>query len=308
MATPSARKTAPAAAPKAPELLAVLVAQKFLSAEQAEKVRRAQKVNGLTAEQAILQLAVLSDAQIAQALAAHAGLPYVKINPLDLDLDVVTKAIAGPFARRHGMVAIAKNGGRITIAVHDPFAPFPLEDINRVTGLEVDRVVATRSDVEAVNKGFYDLKSSLQHAEKQLSESRIATVDLGQPGIPVQGRDRPRSGGGAGGEGARPHPRLRLRAARLGHPLRAQAQPDAGAAPDRRRAARRARDPQDRLRGGGLAHQAAVGRQPGREATAAGRPHQARAGRPRGGAARSAPCRPRSARRRCCASSTPTSC
>ena len=30
-----------------------------------------------------------------------------------------------------------------------------------------------------MNKGFYDLKSSLQHAEKQLSESRIATVDLG---------------------------------------------------------------------------------------------------------------------------------
>jgi general secretion pathway protein E len=179
MATPSARKTAAATAPEAPELLAVLVAQKMLSAEQAEKVRRAQKVNGLTAEQAVVQLGVLSDAQIAQAFAAHAGLPYVKINPLDLDLDVVTKAIAGPFARRHGMVAIAKAGDRITIAVHNPFAPFPLEDVRRVTGCEVDRVVATRSDVEAVNKGFYDLKSSLQHAEKQLSESRIATVDLG---------------------------------------------------------------------------------------------------------------------------------
>ena len=48
-----------------------------------------------------------------------------------------------------------------------------------MTGLDVDRVVATRADVETVNKGFYDLKSSLQHAEKQLSESRIATVDLG---------------------------------------------------------------------------------------------------------------------------------
>ncbi|MFN8092984.1 MAG: GspE/PulE family protein [Vicinamibacteria bacterium] len=101
------------------------------------------------------------------------------MNPLDLDLDVVTKAIAGPFARRHGMVAIAKTQERITVAVHDPFAPFPFEDVKRVTGLEVDRVVATRSDVEAVNKGFYDLKSSLQHAEKQLTESRIATVDLG---------------------------------------------------------------------------------------------------------------------------------
>jgi general secretion pathway protein E len=179
MATPQARKTAAATAPEAPELLSVLVAQNVLSAEQAEKVRRAQKVNGFTAEQALLQLGIASEVQIAQALAAHAGLPYVKINPLDLDLDVVTKAIAGPFARRHGMVAIGKAGDRITIAVHNPFAPFPLEDVKRVTGCEVDRVVATRGDVEAVNKGFYDLKSSLQHAEKQLSESRIATVDLG---------------------------------------------------------------------------------------------------------------------------------
>ncbi len=157
----------------------MLVAQKVLSADDAEKVRRAQKVNGFTAEQAVLQLGIASEAQIAQAFAAHAGLPYVKINPLDLDLDVVTKAIAGPFARRHGMVAIAKNGDRITIAVHNPFAPFPLEDVKRVTGCEVDKVVASRGDVEQVNKGFYDLKSSLQHAEKQLSESRIATVDLG---------------------------------------------------------------------------------------------------------------------------------
>jgi general secretion pathway protein E len=179
MTSPQAKKAAAVTAPEAPELLSVLVTQKVLSAEQAEKVRRAQKVNGFTAEQAMIQLGIVSDAQIAQALAAHAGLPYVKINPLDLDLDVVTKAIAGPFARRHGMVAIAKNGNRITIAVHNPFAPFPFEDVKRVTGCEVDRVVATRNDVEAVNKGFYDLKSSLTHAEKQLSESRIASVDLG---------------------------------------------------------------------------------------------------------------------------------
>ena len=178
-ASAAPRKAAPTPAKDAPELLSVLLAQGVLSVEQAERVRRAQKVNGVGVEQAVLQLGLASDAQIAQALAAHAGLPYVKINPLDLDLDVVTRAVAGPFARKHGMVAIAKSEGRITIAVHDPFAPFPLEDVERVTGLRVERVVATRADVEAVNKGFYDLKSSLQTAEKQLTESRISTVDLG---------------------------------------------------------------------------------------------------------------------------------
>jgi general secretion pathway protein E len=119
-----------------------------------------------------------NEVQIAQAVAAHAGLPYVKINPLDLDLDVVTKGIAGPFARKHGLVAISKTEDTITVAVYDPFAPFPEEDIKRVTGLDVKRVVATRSDVEAINKGFYDLKASLQSAEKQLTASRLSAVDL----------------------------------------------------------------------------------------------------------------------------------
>src|SRR6266496_3691968 len=178
MSTPSSRKP-PSSAPSAPEgpdLLQVLVARRVLTAEQAERVRRALKVGNVSAETAVIQLGFAGEVQIAQALAAHAGLPYVKINPLDLDLDVVTKAIAGPFARKHGMVAIGKTNDRITIAVHDPFAPFPVEDIKRVTGLDVDRVVATRGDVETINKGFYDLKASLQTAEKQLTSSRLPSV------------------------------------------------------------------------------------------------------------------------------------
>jgi general secretion pathway protein E len=163
---------------QAPDILGILLRQRVLTEEHVEKVRRAQKVNGFPAEQALVQLGIVNEVQIAQALAAEAGLPYVKINPLDLDLDVVTKAVAGPFARRHGMVAIARENDRLTVAVYNPFAPFPYEDIKRVTGLDVDRVVATRSDVESINKGFYDLKSSIKHAESQLAESRIATVDL----------------------------------------------------------------------------------------------------------------------------------
>jgi len=178
MGTPSSRKAAPAGPTEGPDLVGVLVTRGVLNPEQADRVRRAQKVGGLSAEQAVIQLGFAGEVQIAQALAAHAGLPYVKINPLDLDLDVVTKAIAGPFARKHGMVAIAKTTDRITVAVHNPFAPFPVDDIRRVTGLDVDRVVATRTDVETVNKGFYDLKVSLQHAEKQLTESRLSTVDI----------------------------------------------------------------------------------------------------------------------------------
>jgi general secretion pathway protein E len=182
-APPPSRKTGSVSVAPAAELsvdiLPILVTRKVLTGEQAERVRRATRMGAQGSVQAAIQLGFANEVQIAQALAAHVGLPYVKINPLDLDLDVVTKGIAGPFARKHGLVAINKTGDRITVAVHDPFAPFPAEDIKRVTGLEVDRVVATRTDVETINKGFYDLKASLQTAEKQLTASRLSTVDLG---------------------------------------------------------------------------------------------------------------------------------
>ena len=180
MGAPPQRKTAgaPAAPAETPDLLAMLLSHGVLTAEQVDRVRRAMRVNSLPLEQSIAQLGFASEIQIAQALAAEAGLPYVKINPLDLDLDVVTKGIAGPFARKHGLVAISKTDDTITVAVHDPFAPFPTDDIKRVTGLDVQRVVATRSDVETINKGFYDLQSSLKTAEKQLTASRLSAVDL----------------------------------------------------------------------------------------------------------------------------------
>jgi general secretion pathway protein E len=187
-APPPARRPPPhaaraaAAAPPGPEPydpLPLLLERHLITAEQAERIKRSARLNSLTNEQAAIQLAVVSEIQIAQTVAAHAGLRYVKINPLDLDLDVVTKALPGPFVRKHGLIALSKTDTTVTIAVFDPFRPFPAEDIKLVTGLDIEKVLATRSDIEGVNKGFYDLKTSLQSAEKQLSQSRISSMDLG---------------------------------------------------------------------------------------------------------------------------------
>jgi general secretion pathway protein E len=161
------------------DVLPILVARKVLTEEQAERVRRSARLTNVSAAQAIIQMSLASEMQIAEAVAQHLGLRFVRVNPLDLDLDIVTGALPGPFARKHGLVAIAKTADKVTVAVHDPFAPFPLDDIRQVTGLDVERVVATKSDVEAVNRGFYDLKTSLTTAERQLTASRLSTVDLG---------------------------------------------------------------------------------------------------------------------------------
>ena len=92
---------------------------------------------------------------------------------------MVTGALSAAFSRRHGLIAISKTATTLTVAVHDPLAPFPDSDIKSVTGLDIERVVATRSDIEAVTKSFYDLRTSLKTAEKQLSAGRLPGFDLG---------------------------------------------------------------------------------------------------------------------------------
>jgi general secretion pathway protein E len=180
--TPPRRPTAPAATSPADigDLLQILVFRKTLTREQAERVRRQARGSTVPVVQSIVKLGLATETQIGEALAAFAGLPFVRINPLELDLEVVTGALSGPFARKHGIVAIAKNDEKLTVAVHDPFAPFPADDIKRATGLlAIERVVATRSDIDAVNKGFYDLKTSLKSAEKQLSAKSLPAFELG---------------------------------------------------------------------------------------------------------------------------------
>lgn len=180
MATLPPRKPPAAAAhAEATDLLQILVFRKALTREQAERVRRHARASGVAVLSTIIKLGLASEVQIGDALAAFAGLRFIKINPLELDLDVVTGALSGPFARKHGLVAIAKTAEKLTVAVHDPFASFPTDDIKRVTGLlAIERVVATRSDIEAINKHFYDLKSTLQTAEKQPTAEEATALGI----------------------------------------------------------------------------------------------------------------------------------
>jgi type IV pilus assembly protein PilB len=154
------------------DLLQILMFRKVLTREQAERVRRYARANSVGVVPAMVEMKLASEVQVGEALAAFAGLRFVKINPLELDLDVVTGALSAAFARRHGLVAIAKTSTTLTVAVHDPLVPFPADDIKNVSGLEIERVVATRTDVDAVTKNFYDLRTSLRRPTRWTRQRR----------------------------------------------------------------------------------------------------------------------------------------
>ena len=121
---------------------------------------------------------LVSEEDIAQAVAREAGLSFRAINPLELNPEVVTGALPAPFARRHTICALARDADTLTVAVANPFDRGAIADLERYLGVRVRVVVATRADIEGINGSLYNLRTSLRAAETELTDAHAGSVHL----------------------------------------------------------------------------------------------------------------------------------
>ena len=112
---------------------------------------------------------VLTEDAITEAIATAVGLPYVKIDPLKLDLDVVTAHVPRPFALKHLIVPIAEEQGVVTVAVADPFATQVTEELEAVRQIRIRRVLASKSDILKIVREFFGFRASVQAAQTELA-------------------------------------------------------------------------------------------------------------------------------------------
>ena len=118
---------------------------------------------------------VISEDVITRVIAEMVGMPYVKIDPLKLDLEVVTSPIPRPFAMKHLLVPIAEAGETITVAVADPYADDEIETLMSLKKVKIDRVLSSKSDILKILHEFFGFRASILSAQNESS----ATVDLG---------------------------------------------------------------------------------------------------------------------------------
>jgi len=118
----------------------------------------------------------LDEEAVYQQLAAVWGFSYKKIDPLKLDLNIVTTTIPRNFALKHLVLPVAVSDGCLTVATANPFNTEVLEDIARASQFTVSAVVSTKTDILRLINEFFGFKRSIAAAEDQF-ESPI--VDLG---------------------------------------------------------------------------------------------------------------------------------
>ncbi|HZO15149.1 MAG TPA: GspE/PulE family protein [Polyangiaceae bacterium] len=113
--------------------------------------------------------------QLTEIYARRIGLPYEKLDPLELDAEFITGVFSKPFARKHNLLALADLGAALKVATYNPFDTWALESVERITGKSLELVIASKSDIQRLITEFYGFRSSVKRAEHKLSQS----IDLG---------------------------------------------------------------------------------------------------------------------------------
>jgi len=112
---------------------------------------------------------------IMMAVAKHLMLPFLKIDPLKLDYEIVTQIISRPYAIKHQIVPIALSNNTLTVATADPFDKEAVDWIERVSGYKIEVAVTTKSDIMKIITEFYGFKSAITSAGKDIGTQ----TDLG---------------------------------------------------------------------------------------------------------------------------------
>lgn len=123
---------------------------------------------------------VVGEERIMQAVALEYKMEFKKLDPLELDIKVVTKIIPRNFAIRHLVLPIEQNGAELKVAVYHPDSKSVLTDIEQANQLHITPCLATKSDIRRILAEFYGFQSSITAAESQYGESKDSlSLDIG---------------------------------------------------------------------------------------------------------------------------------
>jgi general secretion pathway protein E len=173
------------------DVLAALVVDGFLLADDAKHVRMGSRSGRTTVE--LHPLVLIANAKLANQrdpgrplslealtewLATQAGLPYLKIDPMKINVAAVTQVVSHAYAQRHRILPVAAAPGEVTFASCEPFDAGWAADLAHMLRRDVRRVVANPLDINRYLLEFYGVQRSIQLAQDAKSSSYDSSAIL----------------------------------------------------------------------------------------------------------------------------------
>ncbi|HEV7775261.1 MAG TPA: GspE/PulE family protein [Luteibacter sp.] len=161
------------------EILAALVVDGFVLGEDAKNVRMGARSGRTSVE--LHPLVVIGNAKLenrrepgrpisveylTEWLAGKANLPYLKIDPMKINVAAVTQVVSHAYAQRHRILPVSIDPtGKVTFASAEPFDASWAADLAQMLRREIARVVSSPIDINRYLLEFYGVQRSIQMAQ-----------------------------------------------------------------------------------------------------------------------------------------------
>lgn len=132
----------------------VLIDRKVITRAQLDESLAYQREHGGLIGQILIQLDFAKESEIALALTAQYGFPYLPLDNYEIDKEL-TSVVPEHVAKQYCLIPIDKIGNALTLAMADPTNIKAIEDIELLTKCVVQTFVSTPSDIrKAIEKHY----------------------------------------------------------------------------------------------------------------------------------------------------------
>ncbi len=131
---------------------------------------------------------------LTQYLAQKAGLDYLRIDPLRVDVGKVADTMSAYYAERHGVLPVQVTPTEVVVATSQPFINDWMGEVERQARRSVRMVVANPQDIHRYTAEFFALAKSVRAAVKSGGSSGAASfeqlVELGKSAKALDANDQ----------------------------------------------------------------------------------------------------------------------
>ena len=99
-------------------------------------------------------------------LAQRAELPYLKIDPMKIDVASVSQVVSHAYANRYRILPVAVSEMQVVFATSEPFDTRWIADLGHILRRDIQRVVANPIDVGRYLNEWWGVQRSIQRATK----------------------------------------------------------------------------------------------------------------------------------------------
>ncbi|MDO9113225.1 MAG: ATPase, T2SS/T4P/T4SS family [Polaromonas sp.] len=131
---------------------------------------------------------------IAQWLAGRAGLGYLRIDPLKVDVGKVADTMSAVYAERHKVLPVQVTASEVVVATAEPFVTDWVSEVERQAKRSVRLVVANPLEIARYTAEFFALAKSVKAAMKAGGNAGAASfeqlVELGKTNKQLDANDQ----------------------------------------------------------------------------------------------------------------------